>query len=125
MLTYRYMYMDGNRDGTEGLTTAEVLQDFAVAPERMSMQMHMLGLMYGVNHTLTLMAMVPYTLLEMDHVTRRGMEFTTETDGVGDVRAMVLYALPGGGTHRFHLNAGLSFPTGSVGERGRRPWGRT
>jgi hypothetical protein len=125
MLTYKYMYMDmdGNRDGTNGLTTAEVLQSYMVAPEKMSMQMHMLGLMYGVNRKFTLMAMVPYTVLEMDHVTRMGGEFTTKTDGVGDLKAMALYAFPAGGAHRFHLNAGISFPTGSIDERGTTPMG--
>ena len=121
MLTYKYMYMDmdGNRDGTNGLTTAEVLQSFMVAPEKMSMQMHMLGLMYGVNRKFTLMAMAPYTVHEMDHVTRMGGQFTTKTDGVGDLKAMALYAFPASGPHRFHLNAGISFPTGSIDEKGR------
>jgi hypothetical protein len=125
MLTYKYKYMDmdGNRDGTDGVTIAEVLQEFMVAPEKMSMQMHMLGLMYGVNQKLTLMAMVPYTVLEMDHVTRMGAEFTTRADGVGDLKAMALYALPGRGKHRFHINAGLSFPTGSIDERDATPMG--
>jgi hypothetical protein len=118
MLTYKYKYMDmdGNRDGTDGVTIAEVLQEFMVAPEKMSMQMHMLGLMYGVNQKLTLMAMVPYTVLEMDHVTRMGAEFTTRADGVGDLKAMALYALPSG---TWDIVPGITY----LGSGGRWLWG--
>ena len=125
MLMYRYMYMDmeGNRDGTDGVSTDEVLKDYMVAPKSMPMQMHMLGAMYGVNNRLTLMAMAPYVLLEMDHVTRMGMEFTTKADGIGDVKVMANYLLPARGRHRIHLNAGLSLPTGSIDERDDTPAG--
>jgi hypothetical protein len=77
MYSYMHMSMDGNRDGTDGLSTPEVLADFMVAPESMSMNMHMFGLMYGVTPKITAMAMVPYVDISMDHVTRGGASFTT------------------------------------------------
>lgn len=125
MLMYRYMHMgmEGNRDGTDGLSTEEVLKDYMVAPKSMPMQMHMLGVMYGVNGGLTLMAMAPYVILEMDHVTRMGTEFTTKSDGVGDVKVVANYLLPVQGSHRVHLNAGLSLPTGSIDKRDDTPAG--
>ena len=125
MFSYRYMYMgmEGNRNGTDSVSTEEVLRDYMVSPTEMSMQMHMLGIMYGATSNLTLMAMAPYVRLEMDHVTRMGGKFTTKTDGLGDLKLSALYLLPNPGKHTFHVNAGISFPTGSVDEKGDTPAG--
>ena len=61
MFTYRYMYMymDQMRNGTHNLSINNVLKDFAVTPKNMTTQMHMFSTMYGLNDTVTLMAMLP------------------------------------------------------------------
>ncbi|MEM9768241.1 MAG: transporter [Cyanobacteria bacterium P01_D01_bin.71] len=125
MLSYRYMFMDmdGNRDGTDSLSTAEVLEEFPITPTSMTMQMHMFGAMYAPTDELTLMAMVPYILKEMDHATRRGTEFTTNSEGFGDIRVSGLYKVLDQDRQRIHLNLGLSFPTGSIEERDTTPAG--
>lgn len=125
MLSYRYMFMDmdGNRSGTDSLSEAEVLQDFMVTPVQMTMQMHMLGAMYAPTEDLTLMAMLPYITKEMDHLTRNGMRFTTNTEGIGDVSFGGLYTLLDENRQRVHLNLGVSFPTGSINERDATPMG--
>ena len=96
MVSYRYMLMDmdGNRDGTDSLSNAEVLQDFPVTPTNMTMEMHMLGIMYAPSDNLTLMTMIPYVFNNMDHVTRMGVEFTTESDGFGDIQLGGLFDTP-------------------------------
>ena len=88
MFSYRYsrMAMEQNRDGTNNVSDADVLSDFPVTPSDMDMEMHMFGAMYGVNDQLTLMAMVPYTIKSMNHTTRAGGSFETETEGFGDVK---------------------------------------
>jgi hypothetical protein len=50
MLSYRYMRMemDGNRSGSDDISTADVLNRFMVAPTNMTMEMHMFGIMYGL-----------------------------------------------------------------------------
>jgi len=123
MLSYRYMRMkmEGNRDGTNDVSTQEVLSEFLVAPLRMTMDMHMFGLMYGVNNAVTAMVMLPYIEKSMDHVTRMGAFFTTESKGFGDVRLSGLVRLYDEGHHRVHLNAGLSLPTGSIKEKDDTP----
>ncbi len=123
MLSYRFMRMEmnDNRDGTDRLSDSEVLADFPVAPRKMTMDMHMFGAMYAPNNKLTLMVMVPLLNISMDHVTRTGGEFTTKTDGFGDVKLSGLYSLYEHGNHRVHLNAGISLPTGSVDERDDTP----
>ena len=129
MIGYKQMFMkmDGNRDGTNRKSTSEVLTDFMVAPLDMTMQMHMLDVMYAPTDNLTLMAMLPYVRLSMDHVTRTGARFTTRSEGVGDFQMNAHYTLYGDAResgHRLLINAGLSFPTGSIDEKDDTPSGR-
>ena len=136
MIGYRYMLMsmDGNRDGTDGISTDGVLQDFVVTPTEMTMQMHMVEVMYAPTDAVTLMAMLPYLRLSMDHLTRMGMRFTTESAGMGDVSVQALFTFSGNlrrdrhhvtpwAANRFLLRAGLTLPTGSIDERGDTPAG--
>lgn len=126
MFSYRYMYMnmDGNRSGTDSLSDAEVLGQFPITPQRMTMQMHMFGLMYAPTNELTLMAMASYVSKEMDHITRRGVRFTTNSGGFGDTKLMGLYRVLNRDRQRIHLNLGFSLPTGSIDERDNTPAGQ-
>lgn len=123
MLSYRYMHMgmEGNRVGTEAVDTDAVLADFMVAPLEMTMQMHMVGLMYAPTDRITLMAMAPWTSMEMDHETRMGGTFKTTSDGIGDVKLSGLVGLKQEGPIRAHLNLGVSLPTGSIEAMGVTP----
>ncbi|MEM7727622.1 MAG: transporter [Cyanobacteria bacterium P01_A01_bin.45] len=125
MLSYRYMFMnmDGNRDGTNSVSNSQVLEDFMVSPDDMTMQMHMFGAMYAPTDNLTLMAMLPYITKEMDHVTRNGTRFTTNSEGFGDLKTSALYTILDKNKQRIHLNFGFSFPTGSINERDDTPNG--
>ncbi|MEL7333687.1 MAG: transporter [Cyanobacteria bacterium J06560_2] len=118
-----YMDMDGNRNGTDSLSTADVLEGFMVTPVRMTMQMHMLGAMYAPTDDLTLMTMLPYITKEMDHLTRMGGEFTTTSEGIGDIQVGGLYTILDRNRQRVHINLGLSLPTGSIEERDATPMG--
>ncbi|MBE9114972.1 transporter [Lusitaniella coriacea LEGE 07157] len=126
MFSYRFMYMnmDGNRSGTDSLSEAEVLQQFPVTPVDMTMKMHMFGAMYAPTNDLTLMAMTSYIFKEMDHLTRRGVRFTTNTQGFGDSKLVALYRILNRDRQRLHLNLGLGLPTGSIGERDDTPAGQ-
>lgn len=123
MLSYRYMHMDmeGNRAGSNSISIEDTLAQFPVSPTVMTMDMHMFGAMYAPTNWLTAMVMVPYIEKDMDHVTRMGGTFTTRTKGVGDVKLSGLISLINTPDHNLHLNAGISFPTGSIGERGAIP----
>jgi hypothetical protein len=125
MVSYRFMNMGmkGNRTGTEAVSTEEVLADYMVSPTEMTMSMHMVGLMYAPADIVTLMAMVPISVLSMDHVTRMGAEFTTNTSGLSDIGLTGLIKLARFGLQQVHANIGVSFPTGSVTERGPTPAG--
>ncbi len=125
MFSYRYgrMAMEQNRSGTGNVSDADVLASFPVTPTDMEMEMHMFGAMYGVSDDLTLMAMIPYTFRSMNHVTRTGARFRTNTEGFGDARLGALISLWEDHGQSLHLNAGLSLPTGSIDETGRTPLG--
>ena len=125
MFSYRYMLMemDGNRDGTDSISDSEVLQDFMVTPVDMTMQMHMFGAMYAPSDDVTLMAMVPYVTKEMEHLTRMGTRFTTNSEGFGDIKTSALYTIFNKDKQRVHLNLGVSFPTGSIEEKDDTPAG--
>jgi hypothetical protein len=125
---YMYMYMDQMRDGTDNLSINDVLKDFAVTPKNMTTQMHMFSSMYGLNDTVTLMVMLPYIMKEMEHQNRAGVNFTTNSSGFGDAKLAALWRLyafetPSIGSHRFHLNTGLSLPTGDINPTDNTPLG--
>lgn len=128
MISYRYsqMEMDGNRDGTDSLSIAQVHSQFMVAPISMTMRMHMFGVMYGASDDLTLTAMAPYSDKSMQHVVRgSNVHFRTQTEGVGDIKLGGIYNLHKTGdedsNQQWLLNFGASLPTGSITERGNTP----
>ena len=136
MLSYRFMHMAmaGNRRGTEGMAADTIVTSIPnrffgrprqpptlrIVPTEMRMDMHMFGVMYAPRSWLTLMVMGMYVEKEMEHITyiggkgtRQRGRFKVNTDGMGDTRVSGLIKIHDDGIHRFHLNAGVSFPTGS------------
>lgn len=139
MLSYRFMRMDmeDTRDGTNDLSPENIATNtpntffgtpgqpatLRVIPTQMTTDMHMLGAMYAPSDIITLMAMANYIDRDMDHITFQGGAgtnrlgtFNTRTKGWGDTRVGGLIRLHEDATHRVHLNAGLSLPTGSIKE---------
>lgn len=150
MFSYRFMRMgmNGLRDEDERVSRSHVLNEFMVTPTKMDMDMHMFGAMYAPIDRVTLMVMVPWVELEMEHRTGMGVTFTTKSEGVGDVRAGALIDLWSSGmtgahgghsangmehaksghhggarrpSHKVHANVMFSFPTGAINRRDRTP----
>lgn len=120
MLSYRYMRMemDGNRDGTDRVDVP--LPGYMVSPLAMDMEVHMFGAMYAPDDKLTLMLMLPYTSISMDHrVNMNSKEFTTEANGIGDVKLTATYGLFAEPGIDFLFNLAVSAPTGSIDEQDR------
>lgn len=125
MASYRYMIMNmvGMRNGTDSLTAEQVFaQGFPVSPTKMSMEMHMVGLMFAPTDNITLMLMANLLSIEMEHVTRagspprrlRGERFTTSSEDWGDTQLAALIKIYDQNRQRAHLNLGISAPTGTV-----------
>lgn len=118
MFSYRFMKMEmeGNRTGTESVPTP--LSGFMVSPLSMDMEMHMLGVMYAPTEKLTLSMMVPVLALSMEHrVNMNNVEFTTESDGIGDVTFAGVYQLTRSDNSNWLVNLALNLPTGSIDEK--------
>lgn len=141
MFSYRFMNMDmsGNAIGSndvdpESIATTIPNRFFGmpmqpptlrVVPTRMSMEMHMLGLMYAPTDKVTLMAMTNHVSKEMDHLSYMGGMGTTvlggfrsKVSGVGDTILSALIRLHETDRSRLHVNIGVSIPTGSTNETG-------
>lgn len=118
MFSYRYMYMnmDDLRRGTDDASTTDALADYMVTPTNMPMNMHMLGAMYAPSDKLTVMVMFNFLSMEMDHLTRMGGTFKTESSGFGDLKLSMLYRFFNKNHQSLHGQIGLSIPTGSVTE---------
>ena len=120
MVSYRYMTMkmNGNRSGTDRVSDASQLRpnggSYMVIPQRMDMNMHMIGAMYASSDQVTWMAMLPFVDLSMDHLVMNGNEFTTETNDIGDVKLSALVLMHKTESSEWLLNAGLSIPTGTI-----------
>ncbi len=134
MVAYRYMYHSQSGDILRGTDTARdrdiidrgCLPDVCrVAPEEMSMHMHMLELMVAPTDWLNLMLMPQFLDMEMTlrhlddappvpegtpppHFIQHG------TGGVGDILMFALVKLFDVPRHHLHLSLGLSAPTGEV-----------
>ncbi|MGZ0656895.1 transporter [Coraliomargarita sp. W4R72] len=133
MFSYRYMnmQMDGMRSGTDRVSSSDVFgANYAVAPESMTMEMHMLGAMYAPTDKLTLMLMANYIETEMDHLVNPAVAgminggesgFTTKSSGLGDLKVAALYRIYLEGNRKAHFTLGLSLPTGSIDEKDDTP----
>jgi len=118
MFSYRYMKMEmeGNREGTNRVSTP--LPGFMVSPLKMDMDMHMFGGMYALSNQLTVAAMVPVVSTSMDHrVNMNGVEFNTNADGLGDISLTAIYKLSTVKSGDLLFNFVVSLPTGSIDER--------
>jgi hypothetical protein len=120
MFGYEFMFMDmdGHLSGTRDVSVSEILKTFPSASTGMTVEEHMFDVMYAPSNELTLMAMLPIRHIEMDMVTD-GIHFTEHSEGIGDLQLAALYTLLGSVTkgHRLVVNAGMSFPTGSIDEK--------
>lgn len=137
MLEYRFMRMsmDGLLDGTHSVDTRDISgvrmgmppmadpdKQYRMAPTEMTMDMHMLMIMYGLTERMSIMAMGSYLDNEMDMVMHMNdmagmpvmdMFGTMETDGLGDTMAGIMYKLD----LRWTASFSVSLPTGGIDER--------
>ncbi|HXA02498.1 MAG TPA: hypothetical protein VNW99_10955 [Cytophagaceae bacterium] len=135
MFSYRYMQMNmrNNRSGNTKVSADQVYNNYIMAPHHMSMQMHMLMLMYGLSDKLTFMGMTSYAvnymdmsmmgsgvMAQMNMGSNNGNEFTafSRTSGLTDTKIYALYELLGNSSHELVLSGGINIPTGEKSLRG-------
>ena len=78
--------MEGNLSSSESISNVDIYQNYMVAPQAMHMKMHMLGFMFAPSNKLTLLLMVNYLNNDMDLITKMGVDFTTKSSGLSDLK---------------------------------------
>lgn len=123
MIGYQYMLMNmkGNLNGVTPVSTDSILQDFLVAPTEMTMQMHMIHVMRAFTDNLTVMLMLPYTEMWMNHKQADGTTFQHLTRGLGDVAFKANFVAYSDEHHHLTLLGGYSMPTGSLQPKDDHP----
>lgn len=123
MFSYRYMTMAMRelRQGTEDASNMDAFANYMVAPQNMTMNMHMLGAMYAPSDKLTLMVMANYVENDMNLQMMSGMNFDTSSGGLGDVSVSALYRLLNKNRKALHAELGITIPTGSIEEKDVTP----
>ena len=122
MVSYRNMKMDMNglQDGTQSVSSQEVLDNgYMMTPTKMTMDMHMFGLMYAPSDKTTLMVMLSYIEKDMDMLMDMGMmtmKTSMNSEGLGDIKVGALHNIFSEAGQKIHLNLMMSLPTGSIDE---------
>ncbi len=113
------------QSGTRSLTVADVFASgFAVVPADITQEAHLFKIGYDVNPRLTLNLQIPVVRQSTFHFGPPGTifeEFTIKTQGLGDVSLAASYVAWTRDQHAVLADAGFSFPTGSITEKGRTP----
>ena len=123
MFSYRYMNMNmnGNIRGTKDISNSSIYQYYMMAPESMNMQMHMLGAMYSVTNRITLAAMTNFQKYEMNAIIMGGESHFHSSKGLGDIKLNTIAGLWKNKKQSFHMNGGLSIPTGDINQSSNEP----
>jgi hypothetical protein len=123
MFSYRFMpmWMEGNLRGSSSISNEEIYTNHMVTPQKMVMNMHMVGAMYAPSDLLTLMVMGNYISNNMDLRNKMGVNFSTRSSGIGDVSVGGLIKLHNANQQSWHAKLGLSIPTGSIDQRDDTP----
>ncbi|MCX7010236.1 MAG: nitrous oxide reductase accessory protein NosL [Kiritimatiellaeota bacterium] len=129
MVNYKYMHMkqDGLRAGTSNVGLDQVgfmrgkRYEYMMIPTSMTMDMHMLMVMYGVTERFTVMGMANYQVMAMDMLMDMGpmrritQEPTMRTEGWGDTELRGVFKID----DHFTASLGLSLPTGDIEQDGK------
>ncbi|MHC4846295.1 MAG: transporter [Planctomycetota bacterium] len=114
-ITTSLMSMEGSMDGTDEISHAEILGMYDTVHTGMDVRTTMVSLMHAPTDDTTLMVMIPKIRKETRHRDMDGA-FTSVAEGIGDVQFHALHVFHREGAHRFHFDAGVSAPTGSIDE---------
>ena len=116
MVSYRHMTMamDTLYQGDSTIASSEVT-GYTMIPQDMTMSMHMVGAMYGLTKTLTVMSMIGHVTKEMTAASTM-MTSSMESNGITDLKLSGIYTLKDNLNKLWVTNIGLSLPLGSIDE---------
>ncbi|MBH37777.1 hypothetical protein CL658_01965 [bacterium] len=119
MTSYRLMTMtmDGNIQGNNDITMTDITNtNYMMAPQSMTMTMHMIGIMYGLTKQTTLMAMSSYQEKDMTMINKMNQSSNSRTTGLSDLKLSALQTISKTDKQSWIAHIGLSLPIGSIDE---------
>ena len=132
MVSYRFMRMDmqSNINGSQSVSDGDVYNSYLMSPNKMSMDMNMIMIMYGLSNRVTLMLMPTYNVSTMSmnmygaaQMQMPGMEpnvvmpNSQSISGFSDTKLYGLFIIAQNSHYNLVASAGLSLPTGSINEK--------
>jgi nitrous oxide reductase accessory protein NosL len=130
MLSLRYMnmFMKGNISRTDNVSDETIYNNYMVAPQKMKMDMYMLGIMYSPSNKLTLVIMQNFLRKNMGLTAKMTVnnmpmlnDFSTESSGLGDLKFGVLYGIFNNHKKSLHFNTSFNIPLGSISQKDDTP----
>ena len=138
MLSYSFLNTatSGNKNGTAKINDNDIYQNYYASADKMTMQMNMFMVMYGVTDDLSLMAMTSInsnsmnmnmdpTMIMHGATDAASTTMTLSTIGIGDTKLYATYKLEDKAAARILASLGLSIPTGSIQQTGMNVSGDT
>ena len=120
---YRFMRMkaQGLKFGADPLLELDALDlGYTFVPVRRTIDVHLVTLGVGITDDLTLLASGGWTS-KVSEFANEDVSFDTNSSGITDIEADLLWQVYGGGPWRGHVQLGVVAPVGSVDERGDFP----
>jgi hypothetical protein len=133
MFSYTAQNIGNNSLQSGGVSVSEEYVfglDYSVSPTSMSMGIDKFGIMYAPTNKLTVMVMGAYLNKSLDMQLSENLAntiadsnavFKQKSSGLGDIKLIGLYQLRSKYKKAFHLNIGVSIPTGSVTQSSTNP----
>lgn len=130
---YRRETLEGYKSGTDSLSYDEVLfvpgtetrtdKNYPIVPTLIEQESFVLNLAVGLDSTSTFSASIPYIKQNTDHISIvPGYDhFNIASDGLGDITFNYQSRFYQCGNKSLYLSLGVSFPTGSIDEKGDTP----
>ena len=122
MVGYRYEYSSYGTlaQGSKKLSRQEVLNmGYGMVATSMTMEMHMLDIMYAPTDDFTLMLMPHYMIMDMGMFGMHG-SMNHKVKGMGDTKFGALVRIDSHEKWSDHMSIMLSLPTGSINKRNSR-----
>ena len=119
MLSYRYANSTMNEilSGSTKSNSNQVLSNYMNSPLKMNMEMHMLGMMYGISNSSTLGIMIPFVKKSMESINMMGTTSKIYNEGIGDISVSNITDINLSKTSNLVLGYGVKLPTGKVNYR--------
>ncbi len=115
-----YNAVHSQMKGLYDASVDDVLMEYDRAPQKMPMQMYMLGGMYGITDKFNIMLMGHYMEMDMTMVMGHGSHQHTHehsSRGIGDTEITAMYQIFKDDTQNAQINIGLVLPTGNINKR--------